>query len=81
MYTEVTLAFEEVAVAVESDGFNLFGHLVTCRNNATVIGQDGQSGCFAVYGNAEAFVGDRADNDAIDGAYPPPWRLLDWRCK
>jgi hypothetical protein len=43
--------------------------LVTYRNHAAVIGQDGQSGWFAVYGNAEAFVGHRADNDATDGAY------------
>ena len=71
------MTFEEVAVAVKRDGFNLFGHLVTCRNHATVIGQDGQSGCFAVYGNADAFVGHRADNDATDGAYTKGLEI-DW---
>ena len=36
VYTQVTLALEEVAIAVESDGFSLLGHLVTYRNHAAV---------------------------------------------
>jgi hypothetical protein len=68
VHTQVALALEEIAVAIECDGFGFFGYLVTYCNHATVIANDGQSGWFSVHRDAETFVRNSADYDTTDRA-------------